>query len=558
VRTAAGREADRVHQEVVRSRTEAERIHTEATEQADGIRTRAESAAEEIRSRAHQEAERVRQLAATEAESERRAGEEARVRVTELAEEYLQRATETAKGLQEQAQQELKTASAVRLKAEQTKATAEDLKRQAEQAMADATNPTVIKLQKKKLKREDKEQQRKARQAAKTADERTLTWVHWTLVTVIIVGAAVIGAIGFTGSYQSVRDLAKEKGFGDFADVLPIGADAGIVVFLAFDLLLTWLRMPLPLLRHAAWGLTLATVWFNASASWGDPVAVGMHTVMPMLFVLATEGGRHAVAHIAAINNGDHIESVRMERWLLALPSTARLWRRMKIWEIHKYKEALKQEQARVLYRDSLKQKYGRGWRREATPQELRPLTLSRYGVEITETGAVVRPDEADETTQPKSRETSRGGTGRSRETSAGKSRETSKTAEPKSRETKSRAETETSETDETRSRETSNDQDETKSRETGETKTSKVTSLEDVHTEIQQLLDLMWERGGADTVKLGSKKNPGEAETITGRPHSTAYKRLQDARDLFNAGRRHVIETSDETRTAAATGTDN
>ncbi|MEU7318414.1 DUF2637 domain-containing protein, partial [Streptomyces sp. NPDC007083] len=72
------------------------------------------------------------------------------------------------------------------------------------------------------------------------------------LVAVVVVGAVVIAAIGFAGSYTAVRDLAERKGFGAFAPYFPIGVDAGIVVLLALDLLLTWIRIPFPLLRQTA------------------------------------------------------------------------------------------------------------------------------------------------------------------------------------------------------------------------------------------------------------------------------------------------------------------
>src|SRR5262245_45313548 len=89
---------------------------------------------------------------------------------------------------------------------------------------------------------------------------------HRILVGVVVAGAVVIAAIGFTGSYAAVRDLALRKGFGWFAGVFPIGVDAGIVVLLALDLLLTWIRMPFPLLRQTAWLLTAATIAFNGAA----------------------------------------------------------------------------------------------------------------------------------------------------------------------------------------------------------------------------------------------------------------------------------------------------
>ncbi len=158
-----------------------------------------------------------------------------------------------------------------------------------------------------------------------------LSRTHRILIGVVVAGAALIAAIGFAGSYTAVRDLAERKGFGAFSAVFPIGIDAGIVVLLALDLLLTWTRIPFPLLRQTAWLLTAATIAFNGAAAWPDPLGVGMHAVIPVLFVVAVEAARHAVGRIADLTADKHMEGVRLARWLLAFPSTFRLWRRMNI-----------------------------------------------------------------------------------------------------------------------------------------------------------------------------------------------------------------------------------
>jgi hypothetical protein len=119
------------------------------------------------------------------------------------------------------------------------------------------------------------------------------------IVGVVVGGAVMIAAIGFVGSYAAVRDLAIRKGFGAFAHVFPLGVDAGILVLLALDLLLTWLRMPFPMLRQTAWGLTSATIAFNGAAAWPDPLGVGMHAVIPVLFVVTVEAARHAIGQLA-------------------------------------------------------------------------------------------------------------------------------------------------------------------------------------------------------------------------------------------------------------------
>lgn len=213
-----------------------------------------------------------------------------------------------------------------------------------------------------------------------------LTRVHFWLIGLVTFGAVVIAGIGFAGSYTAVRKLAVTKGFGTFAYWFPIGIDAGIVVLLGLDLLLTWLRIPFPLLRQAAWLLTAATIAFNAAAAWPDPLGVGMHAVIPVLFVVAVEAARHAVGRIADITADKHMEGVRLTRWLLSPLPTFKLWRRMKLWEVRSYDTAVSLEQARLIYRARLQASYGRAWRFKAPVEALMPLRLAKYGVSIYET----------------------------------------------------------------------------------------------------------------------------------------------------------------------------
>ncbi|MFK8910310.1 DUF2637 domain-containing protein [Streptomyces sp. YS-3] len=205
----------------------------------------------------------------------------------------------------------------------------------------------------------------------------------------LLVAAGVVGiaGIGFAGSYAAVRALAERKGFGAFSLVFPVGIDAGICVLLALDLLLTWIRIPFPLLRQTAWLLTAATIAFNGAAAWPDPLGVGMHAVIPVLFVVAVEAARHAVGRIADITADKHMEGVRYARWLLSPVPTFRLWRRMKLWELRSYEQVIKLEQDRLVYRARLKARYGRAWRRKAPVESLMPLRLARFGVPLAETG---------------------------------------------------------------------------------------------------------------------------------------------------------------------------
>jgi hypothetical protein len=213
-----------------------------------------------------------------------------------------------------------------------------------------------------------------------------LTRTHRILIGVVVAGAVVIAGIGFAGSYAAVRELALKKGFGNFSYVFPIGIDAGICVLLALDLLLTWIRIPFPLLRQTAWLLTAATIAFNGAAAWPDPLGVGMHAVIPVLFVVSVEAARHAIGRMADITADKHMEGVRLTRWILSPGPTFLLWRRMKLWELRSYEQVIKLEQERLVYQARLRSRFGRAWRRKAPVESLMPLRLAKYGVPLART----------------------------------------------------------------------------------------------------------------------------------------------------------------------------
>ncbi|MEU9044537.1 MULTISPECIES: DUF2637 domain-containing protein [unclassified Kitasatospora] len=182
-----------------------------------------------------------------------------------------------------------------------------------------------------------------------------LTRVHRALILLVALGAAFVALIGLAGSYLAVRHVAFGVGMGTFSYAFPIGVDVGILVLLALDLVLTWLRIPFPLLRPTAWALTAATIAFNAAASWPDPLGTGMHAVIPVLFIIISEATRHAIARLAKLSSDRTIEKIRLMRWLLAPRQTWAMWRRMQLWEIRSVDDAVRLEQARLAYLTLLK-----------------------------------------------------------------------------------------------------------------------------------------------------------------------------------------------------------
>jgi hypothetical protein len=219
------------------------------------------------------------------------------------------------------------------------------------------------------------------------------------LTIIAIVGGAILAGIGFTGSYNTLRALAFDRGFGSFAYAFPVGIDAGIVVLYALDLYLIRRNTPWPIVRSVAHLLTVATVVFNAAAAeggvTGDPIGTAMHGVIPLLFIVAVEAARKAF--VKASDTPD-VTSVPLARWLLSPGRTAALWRRMKLWQTGSYQETVQIEQERTVYAAMLQRKYGRGWRRKAPADALLPLTMARYGLTVDQ--ALALPRQAKEAEQ--------------------------------------------------------------------------------------------------------------------------------------------------------------
>ncbi|MEU0992345.1 DUF2637 domain-containing protein, partial [Streptomyces sp. NPDC005953] len=96
------------------------------------------------------------------------------------------------------------------------------------------------------------------------------------------------------------------------------------------------------------------------------------------------EAARHAVGRIADITADQHMDRIRLARWLLAPVPTFILWRRMKLWELRSYDQVLQLEQDRLIYRAGLRVRFGRAWRWRAPVEDVLPLRLARHGRPIT------------------------------------------------------------------------------------------------------------------------------------------------------------------------------
>jgi hypothetical protein len=198
-----------------------------------------------------------------------------------------------------------------------------------------------------------------------------LTRPEMGLAGVGALAAAGVGALGLISSFDAVSAAAVRWGFGE-PWMLPVGIDVAIPVFTVANLLLIRMDMALAWVRFVPWALTLVTCGLNVAAGQGVWAKVA-HGTMPLLWVVFSEIGAHVYAVRIGAVTGRRMDKIRASRWLLAFPSTFSLWRRMTLWEITSYADALAREKERQLARAELRERYGRRWRSK-TPRRERVL----------------------------------------------------------------------------------------------------------------------------------------------------------------------------------------
>ncbi|MDQ1068795.1 DUF2637 domain-containing protein [Streptomyces canus] len=195
-----------------------------------------------------------------------------------------------------------------------------------------------------------------------------LTKSEMGLAGIGALAAAGVGALGLISSFDAVSVAAASWGFSA-PWMLPVGIDVSIPVFTVANLLLIRMDMALAWVRFVPWVLTLITCGLNIAAGHSLSAKVA-HGTMPLLWVVFSEIGAHIYAARIGAATGRRMEKIRFSRWLLAFPSTFALWRRMTLWEVTSYSEALTREKERQLARADLRERYGRKWRSKTPRRE--------------------------------------------------------------------------------------------------------------------------------------------------------------------------------------------
>lgn len=201
---------------------------------------------------------------------------------------------------------------------------------------------------------------------------RDLSELERASVAAVAVAVGLLGLLGFVNSFAAVYAAARPS-FGWFAWTVPLGIDVGIAVFSALDITLARLNMRLRWLRLIPASLVAATIYLNVASAHGLLGQVA-HAVLPALWVVVVEVGAHVVRVRAGVAAGTRMDRIRGSRWLLAPVRTLLLWRRMVLWELRSYPDALTRERNRLLALTDLQDTYGPlAWRWKA-PRRSRAL----------------------------------------------------------------------------------------------------------------------------------------------------------------------------------------
>ncbi|MEW2308944.1 DUF2637 domain-containing protein [Streptomyces sp. NPDC006864] len=231
----------------------------------------------------------------------------------------------------------------------------------------------------------------------------------------IVIAALALSGIGLYLSFEHVAEFAHERlRFGSLGkgQLFAVGVDVGIMVMIAVDLLMAWLKRPISWIRYPVWLLTAVTVVLNAASgapqnrAWTlmDYVAAGAHGVVPVLFIMVVELGRDAIDRVVRPDKAER-DSIPWLRWVLAPVATSRIFRRMRLWGVTSYPEMTRRDQELIAYEQWLKRKYD-GDISQASEDELLPMKMAPYGYTVAR--ALAMPDEQERAAQEREEEAAR------------------------------------------------------------------------------------------------------------------------------------------------------
>ncbi|MGW7402059.1 DUF2637 domain-containing protein [Streptomyces cyaneofuscatus] len=394
VRTEAAQTAARTLADAETQRTE---LLAGAERTAVQTRTRATTDAEQVLERARGEADRMRESADDQAAQVRAGAEKVATGLRADAERALddaRTATEELRAaadkdvarLREQAEADAATAREAAVKASADQAAAARARAEAGRILEAATQRTVQRARRREIRAESRTARRKARDEVRpVGGVPPLSGQELVLVVGIVLAAAVVSTLGLLSSYTALETKAATWGW-DWPWLLPVGIDVAIPAFTGANLILIRMGMELRWIRWVPRALTAVTVYLNWQASSTPGGRLG-HAALTLLWVIFSEIASHVYGtRIGAVTGKKRMETVRRSRWLLAPIPTARLRRRMILWEITSYQQALTRLQEETYVRAQLKEEHGLLWRWKAPLDKRMALKLGEVPAALADT----------------------------------------------------------------------------------------------------------------------------------------------------------------------------
>ncbi|WP_105973648.1 DUF2637 domain-containing protein [Streptomyces geranii] len=394
LRSAADRDAVTVRAGAKAQRTE---LLADADRTASETRTRATTDAEHVLQRARTDADRMRESADGQAAQVRAGAEKVAAGLRQDADRALADARATAEELRagvdkdiarlrEQADADAMAAREAVEKATADQIAAAQARAEGERVLDAATQRTVQRARRREIRTESRAARRKARNDARPAGGvPPLSGGELVGVVAIVLAAAAVSTIGLLSSYTALETKAAGWGW-EWPWLLPVGIDVSIPAFTGASLVLIRMGMELRWIRWVPRTLTAVTVYLNWHASDSMSGRLG-HAALTLLWVVFSEIASHVYAtRIGAVTGKVRMETVRRSRWILAPIPTARLRRRMILWEITSYEEALTRLQEQTYLRAQLKEEHGLLWRWKAPLEQRMTLKLGELPAALADT----------------------------------------------------------------------------------------------------------------------------------------------------------------------------
>lgn len=199
--------------------------------------------------------------------------------------------------------------------------------------------------------------------------QQHLTLPHKWILAGFAAGSLGLAGMSFWGMFTAVRD-ALQPWFGQLAWMVPVGTDLGILLTASFGVFLEAIGMPLRWLRFVTLAFIGLQLFLNVGAAHGSLLGAAGHLVLPLLFVTLIEVWQFFIRKRRNLIHKSDRERIPLARYRADWKGTRELKRRMVLWGINRYREALDMMQRVLRAEAALAEIYGSGWR-DKTPKDL-------------------------------------------------------------------------------------------------------------------------------------------------------------------------------------------